>query len=264
VGNCLNLPFEHKRALITGGTHGIGRAICLSLANQGCAVATFSSDMQRVSAMNNELKKISDKNFCIKSDVFFHQDYTNVFDKIQLEWGGIDILINNVGGGGRWGDECFTKTDEHTWNEVVEKNLYSSIRYTKHFLPHMLKNGWGRVISITSIYGKDIGGRPWFNVAKSSQNVLMKNLSKNHTYSSRGVTFNSVAPGPIYIKDTGWAKLKHEDPDTFNDYVKQNIPREVMGTPEEVADIVVFLCSDKSKLINGAVIPCDGGQGISI
>ena len=92
----------------------------------------------------------------------------------------------------------------------------------------------------------------------------MKNLSKNHTYSSRGVTFNSVAPGPIYIENTGWAKLKQEDPEAFHNYVKENIPRGKMGTPNEVADIVAFLCSDKSKLINGTVISCDGGQGISI
>ena len=84
MGNCLNLPFEQKRALITGGTHGIGKAICLSLANQGCSVATFSSDIQRVTAMNDQLKNINDKNFCIKSDVFSYQDYTNVFDKIQI------------------------------------------------------------------------------------------------------------------------------------------------------------------------------------
>ena len=124
-----------------------------------------------------------------------------------------------------------------------------------------MDKNWGRVVCITSWYGKQVGGRPWFNLAKSSQNVLMKNLSQNKLYSKHNITFNGVAPGPTYIENTGWGTMKAEDPTKFKKYIAENIPRGKMATPEEIANVVLFLCSDQSSVVNGAIIPCDGGQG---
>jgi len=260
----VNLNLDGKYALVTGGTHGIGKEIAISLAKLGCNVAVFSRDSHKVENMNDILSKICKKSISISADALDKSDLTKVAKKIEEEWGGIDILVNNVGGGGRWGAECILDTDNDVWEEVFNKNVSSSVFFTKFFLPFMMKNMWGRVICISSIYGKEIGGRPWFNIAKSSQNVLMKNLALNKKYSSCSITFNSVAPGPIYIENTGWATLKKEKPEEFEKYVSNNIPMGSMGTPEDVANIVTFLCTDYSKLINGAVISCDGGQGVCI
>ena len=250
--------------LVSGGTHGIGKAIAITLANEGCKVAVFSSNENKVKAMSETLSSITTNFLCMVGDVFDKNSYEKIYKSIKSNWGGVDILINNVGGGGRWGSECFLETDELVWEEVLEKNLFSSVRYAKLFLPFMMKNNWGRVINITSIYGKEIGGRPWFNIAKASQNVFTKNLSKMKKYSSRNITFNSVAPGPVYIKNTGWSTFKEEDPKAFEQYVKDNIPRGKMATPEEVAKVVLFLCTDDACLINGTVISCDGGQGVCL
>ena len=128
------------------------------------------------------------------------------------------------------------------------------------FLPYMLKNKWGRVITITSIYGKEAGGRPWFNVAKTAQTTLMKNLATNPEYASANITFNSVAPGGIWIPNTGWEEQKEKDPEEFQKFIDKKFPRGSMGKPHEVASLVVFLGSPVASLINGASISADGGE----
>lgn len=261
MGNGLNFNLKNKNALVSGGTHGIGKAISIILAKSGCNVAVFSKSKEKVSAMNQILSNLGNNHVCMVCDVFDFKERQKVVNKINSQWGHIDILINNVGGGGRWGNECILDTDLSVWNEVMEKNLFSSIFFINALLRGMIDNNWGRVICITSIYGKDVGGRPWFNIAKASQNVLMKNLSQKKMYSSKNITFNSIAPGPIYIENTGWSELKNKKPDKFQEYIEKNIPRGVMGTAQEIANVVLFLCSDYSSIINGAIIPCDGGQG---
>ena len=126
----------------------------------------------------------------------------------------------------------------------------------------MLKNKWGRVVAITSIYGKQAGGRPWFNVAKSAQTTLMKNLAIKKEYASAGITFNSVAPGGIWIPNTGWEQQQKENPKEFEKFISNKFPRGSMGTPEEVANLVVFLSSPLASLINGASISADGGESV--
>lgn len=93
----------------------------------------------------------------------------NAFNLAEKKYGHIDILINNVGGGGRWGKENVEETDLNVWDEVFNKNARAAIIFTKKCIPYMRKKKWGRVITITSIYGKEGGGRPWFNMAKASE-----------------------------------------------------------------------------------------------
>lgn len=260
----MRIDASENSAYITGGTHGIGWEIAKKLALSGCRVAVSSSNKRRVEEAQHALDGISEDNLCLVGDVLNDADLNSVASQIVEEWGGIDILVNNVGGGGRWGNECILKTDAEVWSQVYNKNLNSALFYTKFFLPYMMKNKWGRVITITSIFGTQIGSRPWFNIAKAAQTVLMKNLSCNKEYSSSNITFNSVAPGPIYIEGTGWHKIKEEDPERFESYVRNNIPRGKMGTAQEVANVVLFLCSEYSALVNGASISCDGGQGVCL
>jgi len=258
----MNLNLGGRRALISGGTHGIGEAIALGLARQGCSICVFGRTQERVDKMKERLDKLHVENICMTADVLDFDSYEMVENAIKSRWGGIDIVINNIGGGGRWGKPDMLETEEAVWKEVYDKNLTSAMKYTKMFLPHMLKNKWGRVITITSIYGKQAGGRPWFNVAKAAQTTLMKNLAMNKTYASSNITFNSVAPGCIWIPNTGWEQEREKDPKKFKDFIKNRFPRGSMGTPEEVANLVVFLSSPAASLINGASISADGGESV--
>ena len=185
-------------------------------------------------------------------------------DVIDREWGELHILINNVGGGGRWGKESVEETELLVWSEVYEKNAMAAVRFTRRALPHMRRSKWGRVVTITSIYGgKEGGGRPWFTMAKAAETGLMKSLSAMTYLVREGITFNSVAPGGIDIAGTGFDDEKRRDPAAFERMVDAEYPLGRLGTPEEVAAVVVFLCSMQASLVNGANITVDGGQSRS-
>jgi len=152
------------------------------------------------------------------------------------ENGEFDILINNAGGGGRYGN----------YVDVMQKNAGASAMLTERYLPHMKENGFGRVICITSIYTERAAPRAVFGMAKMAQLALMKSLSKNAGLVRAGITFNCVAPGHI---DVGREKVKAD-----------NFPLGRMGLPDEVAAVVAFLCSKDASLVNGANIVVDGGE----
>lgn len=251
---------KSKSALITGGSHGIGRAIAIDLASQGIDIFIVGRSLSRLAEVENIVSEMGVKCITMSADLLQEQSQRDVVQFGLDSFGTIDILVNNFGGGGRWGDESITQTAEEVWYQVMEKNYFSSVRFTLALLPRMKDRGWGRVIAITSTLATHIAGRAWFNSAKVAQSVLMKNFSKNLEYVRSGITFNCVAPGAIFIPDTGWAHFKETDPAGFEHHIKTKLPLGRFGTPEEVAYTVSFLCSDKASLINGATILVDGGE----
>lgn len=260
----MDLKIKGKYALISGGTHGIGRSIALTLADEGCNVAVFSRSSERVEKTKEELKAKGVNCISIQADAMIESDIKRVTDAVIEKWGTIHILVNNVGGGGRWGSEIVEETKEEVWQEVYDKNALTAIRLTKWAIPFMRKQKWGRVVTITSIFGREGGGRAWFSMAKIAQTSLMKALAKKHYLAADGITFNSVAPGAIMIPDTGWEKMLKEKPKELEDFIKRELPLGRLGTPEEIASVVAFICSEQASLLNGASIPVDGGQSKSI
>ena len=142
-------------------------------------------------------------------------DIERVVETVSDSWGGVDILINNVGGGGRWGSWNVEETSEEVWTEVYDKNAMAAVRLTRLVIPHMRKKKWGRVVTIASRLGKEGGGRPWFNMAKSAEISMMKTLAMTPYLVRDGITFNTVAPGGIMIPGTGWETEAREDPEAF-------------------------------------------------
>ena len=215
------------RALVTGGTRGIGAACVEALRMAGHEVIAVS------------------RHSAIHFDALDRETYMPCLAQV----GPVDILINNVGGGGRWGADIAT-TDPQIWDEVYTKNAVAARDFTRLALPHMLRRGWGRVVTITSI-GND---RPWFNMAKAAQRAMIETLAGRPEFASNGITFNCVAPGRIATP----GKDGDVTPATLRDY-----PLGRLGTPEEVAAVVAFLCSNAATLVNGARIAVDGGQSHS-
>lgn len=259
----MDLALKGKYALVTGGSHGIGRSIALALAEEGCNVAICARNKERVEKTVAELKAKGVQSMGIPADVMILADIERVMTTIIDSWGTIHILANNVGGGGRWGSDEVEETPEDVWLDVYNKNALAAIRFTMRAIPFMRKQKWGRVVTISSIHGREGGGRPWFNMAKSAEISLMKTLAMNADLVRNGITFNSVAPGAIMISDTNWEKEQKQNPEEFKKMVDSQFPLGRLGTPEEVANVVVFLCSDKASLVNGASIAVDGGESKS-
>ena len=188
------------------------------------------------------------------------QDVRNVVESVTSSWSTIHILVNNVGGGGQRSPTPLEEVAEETWTAVYDKNALAAVRFTMQVVPFMRKQTWGRVVTVASIQGRQGGGRPWYNMAKSAEISLMKTLAMDHDLASDGITFNSVAPGGIIIQGNEWDSFRREDPERFREYIREKQPRGRLGTPEEVASAVTFVCSEKASLLNGACIVVDGGE----
>ena len=228
-----------RKALVTGGSKGIGFAVAMALMADGCDVTVLSRTPPVVSPPNLRWIECDVSNL----PALMTGSYPVTIEKF-------DILVNNVGGGGRWGGR-YLETKQETYNEVYRKNATAAATFTQLCVPHMLDAGWGRVVTIASIHGKEAGGRPWFNMAKAAEIALMKSLSHDKELVRRGVTFNTVSPGHISVA----GKPDESDLEAF--------PLGRMGKPVEVAAVVAFLCSDQASLVNGACITVDGGESWS-
>ena len=260
----MEFGLNSKFAIITGGSHGIGRAIALNLASEGCNVLICSRNPQRLEDTKNAIKDLYPVDvLTVQVDVLRENSVEKVLKTLGDHWAHLHILINNVGGGGRWGKESFHLTEESIWKDVYEKNAMTAVRFTNACIPYMIKERWGRIINITSIFGKEGGGRPWFNMSKCAEISHMKCMAKNNELVRSGITFNSVAPGAIMIPNTGWSKLSNESPETLDSLLDKNYPLGRLGTPEEVANVVAFICSEKASLVNGSCLTVDGGESNS-
>jgi len=255
----MNFNFKNKNVFISGGTHGIGLACLLKFAELQANVITFARDKKKINLTKKKLDKLtSGIDYLIDEGDILDINFLKKFSKKVLKkYKTIDILIHNVGGGGRWGKDNFLFTDSRVWKDVYDKNNNGLIIFTKYFLPSMLKNQWGRVIAIGSILGFETTSkdRSWFSAAKAAQSAIIKSFSKKYYFTKKNITFNTISPGPIFIKNTGWDLNKKE----IVRYVKKNIPTKNMGIPEDIACMCVFLSSFNSSYINGSNIVIDGG-----
>lgn len=257
----MEFNFKKKNVFISGATHGIGLSCLLSFAKLGATVITFSRDKKKISSVEKKLKLLK-ANFLIEEGDVLDEKFMHSFSQTVLKkFKKIDILIHNVGGGGRWGKTNFLDTNLSVWDEVYKKNNKGTIIFSKYFIPSMIKNNWGRVIAIGSTSGLETQKehRPWFNAAKTSQHAIIKSFSKKHIYTKRNITFNTISPGPIFIKNTGWDKEKKKNSQKFNSFVKNKIPTKKMGAPKDISDMCLYLCSDSANYINGSNIVIDGG-----
>lgn len=256
----MDLNLYNKYALVTGGSRGIGKEIALLLAQEGCNVAICARNYDGVKDVVSLIEDYGVKSIGVECDVLNKEDIERTFATVIKEWGSLHILINNIGGGGRWGEDNILDTSEDVWIDVYNKNTFAAMRFTIRFLPYMVKEKWGRVVTISSISGLQVHRRPWFGIAKSSEIVLMKSFARREEFIRFGITFNTVAPGAIMIPNTGWYDEMMKDKDKFDEEIKRDYPLGRLGSPEEVASVVAFICSEKSSLLNGSCIVVDGGE----
>ena len=257
----MDLSLNGKVAIITGGSRGLGRQCALALGREGCAVAICGRDGEQVQKTAAEMEGMGIKVNGSQADVTNPDDAARFLQETTDALGAPDILVNNVGG--RRGSLLFAETTIEQFVEGLEVNLLSAVRLTKLALPHMQAQGWGRVINIASIYGREHGGSVDYMTGKAGMIAFSKHLALQ--LAPTGVLVNCVAPGSIDFPGSTWDRFQQNNtPEVVDEFIDRNLPMGKFGWPEPIGETVAFLASDRANLITGACINVDGGQSKSL
>ena len=238
-----------KTALVTGGSRGIGKAIALQLGKSFNVVVGYSSSKDSGDKVVAEIINSGGTASPVEIDVTNIESIENAFTTIEKEYGGVDVLVNNAG---ITKDNILPRLKEDDWNDVIDTNLSGSFRTSQRAIKHMMKSKWGRIVYISSIVGM-MGNQGQANYAASKAGLIGLSKSIAKEMGSRNITSNVIAPG--YIETDMTAFLTDEQKDNIIEQL--SIKR--IGKPEDIANIVSFLCSDESEYITGQVISVDGG-----
>lgn len=242
---------EKKVAIVTGGAQGIGKAIAMSLANQGADVVVADLNMEKARGVAEEIAKEMGRGaIAIKTDVAHKQSVQAMVDQAIKEFGQIDILVNNAGIIRRGSLETMSDQD---WHDVIDTNLTGVYYCCRAVVPIMKRRGGGKIINISSVASKigDITSSPGYAPSKAGINCLTKSLARE--LAPHGINVNAVAPHAIETEMSAqWSEEKRKQ-------VVSAIPLGRMGKPEEVAEVVAFLASEKASFITGEIIDVNGG-----
>ncbi len=247
------MRLDNKTAIVTGGSRGIGRSICIALAKAGANVVTcYANGAEGANETVKLCEECGVKAMAMKADVAYYEDVSAMVAKTKEEFGSVDILVNNAG---ITKDNLMLKMTETDFEQVIDTNLKGAFLFTKDASKIMLKQRAGRIINISSVVGV-MGNAGQVNYAASKAGLIGMTKSVAKELASRGITCNAIAPG--FIETDMTAKL----PENVVDEMMKNIPMKKLGAGEDIANAVVFLASDYASYITGQVICVDGGMAM--
>ena len=244
------MPNSEKVVLVSGSTKGIGKAIAKRFIDDGYLV------------IQNSRNKIDKSDLVatkyIQFDVTNFQDCLKLIETVQTEFGRLDVLVCNVGSGAELEKNV---SSEKRWHHFIDNNLLSTTYLVDAALPLLLKSR-GNVVAISSICGSSqvIGAPVEYSVSKAALNMFVKSMALK--YGNSGIRFNAISPGNMMFNGSTWhTKLKKNEVEV-NNFIIDNVPMGVFIEPEDIAEAVLFLGSNKSRFTTGAIINVDGGQSI--
>jgi 3-oxoacyl-[acyl-carrier protein] reductase len=247
----MDLGYAGKACLVAGASRGIGKAIAHVLAREGARVAAVARGRDELDATVAELA--GKGHIAIAADVSTPDGATTTVDEMLAAFGAIDIVICVVG-------KSFAREssqmDDVDFAKSLDANLWSAVRVAQRAVANMTTGG--SITFISSIYGREAGGAPGYNVAKAGVIALAKALARD--YAKHAIRVNSIAPGSILFPGGGWDRRQKADPAGIADMIARELPFGRFGTPEEVADVVAFVASPRASWIAGACIVVDGAQ----
>src|SRR5580700_7875419 len=243
------MTLSNRVALVTGASQGIGRACALKLAASGATVAVAARNQEKLNELVREIEAAGGKASAFPLDVANEEQVKTAFKAALGQLGKVDILINNAG---ITRDQLVMRMKRADWDSVLNTNLTSAYLCIQQVIGSMLKQRWGRIINITSVFGQ-MGQAGQANYAASKAGLIGLTMAMAREVASRNITCNAVAPG--FIETNMTAALSEE----FKQNAVKTIPLGRVGTPEDVANAVTFLASDEASYITGHVLNVNGG-----
>jgi 3-oxoacyl-[acyl-carrier protein] reductase len=246
------MDLSNKVAVVTGSARGIGKAIALKLAEVGADVVVndIPAAAEALEGTANEIRALGRKALALTADVSNPADVNKFIEAAVSQMGAVHILVNNAG---VTRDQLLMRMSDEDWDTVIDIDLKSAFLCSRAVSRHMMKQRWGRIISIASVVGI-IGNPSQANYAAAKAGVIGLTKSIAKELASRGITANAIAPGFIESKMTEALDEKHRE------MLVQRIPMGSVGKPRDVAEAVAFFASEEAKYITGQVLGVDGGM----
>ena len=252
----MDLHLKDKVVLITGSSRGIGLTTAKAFAAEGCRLVLSARSASGLTEAGASLRAAGVEVAAQAADVTNPDQAARLVEAAITAFGGLDILINNVGGG-RGGPRITDSTDDD-WHAVFELNLVQTLRMMRLALPHMRGRAETAVVNVASISGwsPQLAMSGQYGVAKAALIYATERWALE--FAPHGIRVNTVSPGSILVEGNGWDRYRSANPDNFADYVRHGFPMGRLGTAEEVADVIVFIASSRAHWINGRNIAVDG------
>ncbi len=257
----MDLGLQGRVAMVTGGSHGLGKQAASALGREGCKVAICARGAEQLEETRAEFANAGIEVIAVQADVTSQDDRVRFHNETRSSLGEVDILVNNAGG--RRGTTDFLETGMESFREGMEFNLFSAAELAFLVLPHMRQQKWGRIISISSIYGREYGGSVDYMTGKAGLIAFSKHLALN--LAPENVLVNCIAPGSIDFPGSTWDRFQRNNPpEVVDEFIARNLPVGKFGWPEPIGETVAFLASDRADLITGTCLNVDGGQSRSL
>lgn len=259
----MDLQLTGKAAVVTGSSRGLGFAAAAALLGEGCRVTVCARGEAGLAEATARLRAHpgggTERVLAIQADVATESGVAAVISRTVSTFGGIDILVNNVGAG--TGSDI-VGTSDRQWQEAFDQTLFPAIRASRLTVPYMRQRGGGAIVMIASIWGRESGGRMTYNAVKAAEISLAKAMAQQ--LARDNIRVNSVAPGSIRFPGGSWDRRVQEDPAGMAEFVRRELPFGRFGRPEEVGAVVAFLASPCASWISGASVTVDGCQSRSL